>query len=67
MSAIIHQLLAKAPQDRFQTPADLATALGAWTGRATPPEPTDFEHHPARAEPAGARFQSRRDLDGHDA
>ena len=42
LSAVIDQMLAKSPDDRPQTPMDVAIALGPWTAQPIAP-PTDGE------------------------
>jgi serine/threonine protein kinase len=39
LAAVIHRLLAKDPADRFQTPGEVAAALGPWTAEPIPPPP----------------------------
>jgi serine/threonine protein kinase len=41
ISDIIHTMMEKRPEDRFQTPGIVAEALKPWAERATPPYPVE--------------------------
>jgi serine/threonine protein kinase len=49
VAAIVRKLLAKRPEDRFQTPAELAQALATWPDKAPPAAALD---RPNNAVPA---------------
>jgi hypothetical protein len=50
VAAIVHRLLAKSPDDRYQVPSELADALGAWLSCQS-----DYQAEVALAPSAGAR------------
>lgn len=66
LADIIHTMLEKRPEDRFQTPGVVAEALKPWAERADPPYPLDdIEHRRDRLRsvlgrsPKGRRATSR--------
>jgi serine/threonine protein kinase len=66
LSAIVHRMLAKRPEDRFATPGEVVSALQPWARRSSPasnPPPTkpagDTASPPAPARPAGAASLSQ--------
>ncbi len=42
MAAVVARMMAKAPADRYQTPAEVAAALASWTRSPVPPPSSDF-------------------------
>ncbi len=42
MAAVMARMMAKAPADRYQTPAEVAAALAPWTRSPSAPPPSDF-------------------------
>ena len=53
LSELIARMMAKKPEERFQTPAELARALAPWA-QVTPPLPTEQEIPPVAAVSYGA-------------
>ncbi|HZY84319.1 MAG TPA: spherulation-specific family 4 protein [Gemmataceae bacterium] len=49
VAAVIERMMAKAPEDRYQTPAEVAEALAPWTQMPIPPPPPEEMPPPALA------------------
>ena len=52
LSVVVHRMLAKKPEERFQTPGEVATALQPWAQLAAAPAPVPAEPKPAILDPS---------------
>jgi serine/threonine protein kinase len=51
MAAVTERMMAKAPEERYQTPAEVAEALAPWAAASIPPPPPEEMPPPALAGP----------------
>src|SRR5439155_1919345 len=57
LAAVVERMMAKDPADRYQTPAEVADALAAWTRSPIPPPPA--EEMPDPRLPVQGAWQAR--------